>query len=738
MKCPQCETVNPDDSKYCKECATSLPGTEDIQPALTKTIETPREELSTGSTFAGRYQIIEELGKGGMGKVYKVLDNETHEKIALKLIKPEIASDKNTIERFRNELTTARKISHRNVCRMYDLNRERDNYYITMEYVSGGDLKKFIRRSKRLDIGTAISIAKQVCGGLSEAHSLGIIHRDLKPNNIMIDDLGNAKIMDFGIARSVRSKGFTGSGVMIGTPEYMSPEQVDGKDVDSRTDIYAMGVILYEMLTGQLPFEGETPFTVGVKQKSEIPENPKTINPNLSDDLSSVILKCLEKDRESRYQSTEELCSDLDRLEKGLPTSDRVAPKRKPLTSREITMQFSLKKLLIPSLVFGAIIIALVMVILKPWSRNASVIVPKIDNSIAVISFKNQTGDPAYDYLQDVIPNLLITNLENTGLFRVSTWERMQDILKRMGLKQTGFIDSDLGFELCRREGIEAIAIGTFSKAGDVFIMDVKVLDAETKKTLKSTNTKGTGADSIFDSQIDELSIDISIGLGAGLDKVEAAQLNIKGITTHSFEAYQYFLKGKEACNMASWSGARENLEKALEIDSSFALAYVYLAWTYFEPLQEKPLVATIEKGIALSERISQKDKLYLDGLYAYFVEQNPTKAVMHLDELLQKYPDEKWALHISGDFTRMNGDLEGAYTRYKKWLELDLQDANALWHFGLVCLTMGNREILDQYIKMHEAVALPEIRNIVRQAQLYVMMGHVDRAIAKMKESLE
>jgi len=246
-KCPKCHFENTSDSNFCKECGTRLPSLKDIE--VTETMEAPKEELTTGSTFAGRYQVIEELGKGGMGKVYKVLDKEVDAKVALKLIKPEIASDKKTIERFRNELKVARDIAHKNVCRMYDLGREEGAYYITMEYVSGEDLKSFIRRAGFLSAGKAISIAAQVCEGLLEAHRLGVVHRDLKPQNIMIDKDGNARIMDFGIARSLRAKGITGSGVMIGTPEYMSPEQVDGKEADQRADIYSLGVILYKTYT---------------------------------------------------------------------------------------------------------------------------------------------------------------------------------------------------------------------------------------------------------------------------------------------------------------------------------------------------------------------------------------------------------------------------------------------------------------------------------------------------------
>jgi Tol biopolymer transport system component/predicted Ser/Thr protein kinase len=350
MKCPKCHSENPETSSFCADCGTQLLASKEISEP-TKTIEAPKEELTTGSTFAGRYQIIEELGKGGMGKVYKVLDTKINEKIALKLLKPEVAMDKKTIERFSNELKFARKVRHEHVCQMYDLGEEKGTHFITMEYVSGDDLKSMIRMVGQLSPGQAISIVKQVCDGLAEAHRLEVVHRDLKPSNIMIDRDGSVRIMDFGIARSVKGKGITRAGVMIGTPEYMSPEQVEGKEVDQRSDIYSLGVILYEMVTGRVPFEGDTPFTIGVKHKSEIPKNPREINTHLPEDLSNAILKCMEKDREERYHSAEELRSELENIEKSIPTTERIVPKRKPITSKEITVQFRLKKLFIPVLV---------------------------------------------------------------------------------------------------------------------------------------------------------------------------------------------------------------------------------------------------------------------------------------------------------------------------------------------------------------------------------------------------
>ncbi len=671
-----------------------------------------------------------------MGKVYRVEDKKIKEEVALKLIKPEIASDKKTIARFSNELKMARKIAHRNVCKMYDLGEEKGTRYITMEYVPGEDLKSFIRRAGLLSAEKAVFIAKQVVEGLIEAHRLGVIHRDLKPQNIMIDEEGNARIMDFGIARAVRGKGITAAGVMVGTPEYMSPEQAEVKEVDQRSDIYSLGVILYEMVTGRVPFEGETALGIAMKHKSEMPQDPKEINAQIPDDLSKVILKCMEKAREKRFQSAGEARAELIKIQKGIPTTEHVAPRKKPITSKEITVSFSLRKLFVPAVILGAVVIALVVIWLVMRQREPA-FAPKIENSIAIISFENQTGDKAYDYLQKAIPNLLITSLEQAGGLYVMTWERMHDLLDQMGKKDVENIDRDLGFRLCRIEGVMALVRGSFVKAGDMFATDVKVLDVETKRLLKGVSSRGEGVDSILKTQIDELSKEIFEGIGAARPEIEPSKITVADVTTGSMEAYRYFLSGAENARKYYNEDARKDLEKAVDIDPTFATAYLYLANTYNRLGNREARDRAINKAKSFSQKATEKERLFIESRFTQYIERDFGKYGNILRQITEKYPREKFAHFFLGDLFRRYGNRKLATEELHKALELDPGFGEPHNTLGYLYTEFEDYEKAIAHFKEYMSINPGDANPHDSIADAYFLMGRLDEAVSHYKEAI-
>jgi serine/threonine protein kinase/tetratricopeptide (TPR) repeat protein len=640
-KCPKCHSENPETKQFCADCGTQLPSPQGHSPVMTETLQTPVRELTTGSTFAGRYQIIEELGHGGMGRVYKVQDTDIKEKVALKLLRPEITLDKEAVERFSNELKLARKIGHRNVCKMFDLGRAEGTTFITMEFVPGEDLKSFLHRSKQLSTGTAVSIAKQVCEGLEEAHRLGIVHRDLKPGNIMIDKDGDAKIMDFGIARSLSGKGITGAGVLIGTPEYMSPEQVEGKDIDQRSDLYSLGIILYEMVAGRLPFVGETPLSIAHKQKYEAPEDPKKFNTQLPDDLARVILKCLAKDRDKRFQSAAELGAELGRIEQGLPTTDRIVRKRKALTSKEITVKFRLTKVLVPASVFILLVLA-GFVLWRVVKSGKPAFSPTVSSqpTLAVLYFENKSGDVKLEYLREVLAELINTDLSQSRFIRVVTSEEIYTTLKKLGLVDAKKYSSEDIEKIAAQTRATYVLRGSFIKAGEGFIITAGIQKPGTRESSTALRIEARDEKDII-PKVDELTRQVKEGLNLTPAQIASdIEKDAGKITTSSPEALRYYIEGRRH----HWKGEQEQAmafyEKAVEIDPEFAMAYRCLGIAQGVLGHEAERRKSFKKALELSDRLPENERLLIEG-ESLIYDENDAKAIEVLERLAKIYPGQ-------------------------------------------------------------------------------------------------
>jgi serine/threonine protein kinase/Tfp pilus assembly protein PilF len=633
-----------------------------------------------------------------MGRVYKAHDTKIKEKIALKLIKPDIAKDKKTIERFNNELRLARKIRHKNVCGMFDLGEEKGTHYITMEFVPGEDLRSAIRRFGQLPIGKSISIAKQICEGLAEAHRLGVVHRDLKSNNIMIDKEGNVRIMDFGIARSLEAKGITGAGVMIGTPEYMSPEQVEGKEVDQRSDIYSLGIILYEMVTGRVPFEGDAPFTIGVKHKSEMPQNPKELNKHISDDLNQVILRCLEKEKEKRYQSVGEVRSELENIEKGIPTSERIVPERKPLTSKEITVTFNAKRLIFPALVV-TIIIVVGLLVWNPWSKEEISSLDDADRaSVVVLPFEDLSPQKDQEHFCYGLAATLINAFTQISELRIPA------------ITSSSMIKEENIHTIGETLNVSYVLKGSLQKSENRVRITAQLIKVDDGTIIWSDQWNKNMSD--YFSIQDEITISIVDKLRLKLLGEEREQLTKR--YTEDTEAYNLYTKGYYFLYKRTEDDLKRSIEcfeQAIELDPKYALAYAGLADAY----------------------ITLGDWEFLESKEAYSKAKAAATKAQKIDDLLPEAHNFLAVIEYCLDW-----DWKNAEERFIRAIALNPNYAQAHQEFAEFLMYMGRfDEALREIAQAKELDQLSPLYNGI-MALILMCAGEFDKAIEQCRITLE
>jgi len=682
-----------------------------------------------GQTIS-HYKILEKLGEGGMGVVYKAEDLKLKRIVALKFLPSFIMASEAEKRRFVHEAQAAAALNHPNVCTIYEIEEVEGKSFIALEFVEGQSLKAKIEAGP-LKLEETLNIAIQVAEGLQAAHEKKITHRDIKPANIMLTSKGQVKIMDFGLAKLAGRTVLTKEGSTLGTVNYMSPEQTKSEEVDHRTDIWSLGVVLYEMITGRSPFRGDYDQAVVYSIMNENPEPLTALRTGVPIELERVVKKALAKNPDERFQHADEIMIELKIVRKKLEKPVRAEP---PKILLEVHWKKRFRKIIIPIVTFSVFILGFFLV-RDLLFEEVLVLEPK---PIAVISFENQTGDKAYDYLQKAIPNLLITNLEQSKYLRVATWERMHDLLKQVGKEDMEIIDKDLGFELCRMDGINAIVLGSFTKAGNIFATDIKVLDVTTKQILKSANSKGKGEDSILEKQIDELSRDISRGMGISEHKIEETPQRIVDVTTNSMDAYNYFLRGREDWEKFYWEDARQFLEKAVTLDSTFATAYLYLAQTYGEVWDFKARNKAYEKAKTFSEKATDKERLYIEAAYAGVIERNPEKEFHILKQIANEYPKEKRVHYELASYYKDNNLNNEAIQEFNQTLLLDPNYGEAINLLAYLFTDLGNYEKAIEYFKQYAAVSPGDANPFDSMGDLYFKMGMLEEALAKYQEALE
>jgi serine/threonine protein kinase/Tfp pilus assembly protein PilF len=726
-KCPKCQFENPDDTIYCGKCASPLKPPDEISISPTKTLKTPISRLEKGSLFAERYIILEELGKGGMGEVFKVMDQKLNEEMALKLLKPEIAADRDTIERFKNELKLARKIAHRNVCKMHDFHEEKDTPFITMEYVEGEDLKSFIRKKEKATKEETIAIAKEVGEGLVEAHRIGVVHRDLKPQNVMINKESDVKIMDFGIARSIEAPGVTATGVIIGTPDYISPEQAEGEGTDERSDIYSLGVILYEMTTGQLPFQGDTAFSIALKHKSQLPQDPRKLNPDISDDLSRLILICMEKDKERRYQTAQDLLADLINIEEGLPLGTKIRPKRKTFIASIVR-----KKFFIPTLIVTLAIIALAIWQLLP-QKEASPLASPGKPSVAVVYFENNTGAEDLGYLRSGLSELITTDLSQSKFLRVLRSDETLGILKKLNLLDAEKYSAEDLTRIAKEARVNHILRGSYIKAGDNFVITANLIKVDDGETIEPLKVTVEGIEHIF-AKVDELTTGIKSNLELSDEQIASdIDRKVGEITTSSPEAYKYYVEGRNYFNEGDYRKSIRFMDKAIEIDPEFAMAYRsnWAANSNLGIYDEARKFA--QKAIEHIDRVSDRESFILQDIS----ERSLDKRIKILNQLLELYPDDSIGNNRLGLYFGFLEEWDKAIERTevvrRNFPERRIPYVNLAWHYS----KKGLYEKAEELLKYYQNNVSDSARIRWRLARIYLYQNKFDIALSELDKTL-
>src|SRR5213594_754775 len=570
MECPRCGASNPTGASRCAKCDAPLaPASSKGLSGGSESIRTPAEAETSdldifsvvhpGSVLGGRYEILELLGAGGMGAVYKAKDREVDRLVAIKVIRRELAAKPDVVRRFKQELLLAREVTHKNVIRIYDLGEAEGVKFITMEYVEGKDLRTLINEKNKLAPEEAVEIMQQVCRALEAAHSVGIIHRDLKPQNIMRDKSGRILVMDFGLARTLEGDGMTQTGALVGTMDYMSPEQALGKELDQRSDLFALGLIFYELLTGKMPYKADSVVASLLKRTQERAAPVSSHDATIPQALSNIVGKSMEPDVKLRYQTAAEILNDLNAWQgKGAAATLHFPAVR--TWGQDIPWHWIGG--------FGAVLIVVILGFLfrgalsGPSTKTAAA--PVV--SLAILPFRNASGDTSLNWLGPTLAEMLRTDMGESASLRTVPSDRVNQILHDLRVAPDATLDPDTLRRVAEFSSADRLLWGQYIKLGDQIRVDATFQDLKRQRNfaLKAE----AASEKELPAALQQLAESVEKSLALPPETIKELQAKSLKPSSQSVQALRYYSEGLQLVRQGKNIEAQKSFQAATQEDA--------------------------------------------------------------------------------------------------------------------------------------------------------------------------